>query len=189
LPEKTNAIHTSWVPLLTNTKGRELFKVMQNNNLKYISTRQPTYWPSDPNKISDLLYFCVTKGTDTKKLALISCLELTSDHTPILITVFNHTLGKSKTPSLYSQKTDWNCFKETLDKQITVTIDLKTEIDNEESDKTTKAIQNAAWQATPDSNDPTYRETPINMKQKLAEKRMARKRCQLTRAPQDVTTK
>jgi len=69
---------------------------MQNNNLKHLSTRQPTYWPSDPNKIPDLLDFCVTKRNDTKKLAVASCLELTSDHIPILITVFNHALGKPK---------------------------------------------------------------------------------------------
>ena len=160
---------------------------MQNNNLKHLSTRQPTYWPSDPNKIPDLLDFCVTKGMDTKKLAVQSCLELTSDHTPILITVFTHILGKSKKPSLYSKKTDWNCFRETLDEQITLAIPLKTEIDIEEAvENITKLIQNAAWQATPDRNDQTTtEECPIIIKQKLAEKRKARKRWQLTRAPQD----
>jgi hypothetical protein len=85
-----NAKHTSWGSRLTNTKRRELFKVMQNN-LKHLSKRQPTYWSRDPNKIPDLLDFCVTKGMDTKKLAVESCLELTSDHTPILITVYKHT--------------------------------------------------------------------------------------------------
>jgi hypothetical protein len=56
-----------------------------------------------------------------------SCLELTSVHTPILITVFTHVLGKPKKPSLYPKKTDWNCFRETLDGQLPLT------------------IQNAAW--------------------------------------------
>jgi hypothetical protein len=53
---------------LTTTKGRELHKVMTNNNLKHLSTRQHTYWPSDSNKIPDLVDFCVTKGTDIKKI-------------------------------------------------------------------------------------------------------------------------
>jgi len=100
---------------------------MHNINLKHLSTRQPTYWPSDPNKIPDLLDFCVTKGIDIKKLAVAPCFELTSDHTPILIIVFTHILGKPKKPSLYSKKTDWNCFRETLDEQITLQIPLKTE--------------------------------------------------------------
>ena len=161
---------------------------MQNNNLKHLSTRQPTYWPSDPNKIPDLPEFCVTKGMDTKKLAVESCLELPSDHTPILVTVFAHILGKSKKPSLYSKKKkDWNCFREILDEQITLTIPLKTEIDIEEAaENIPKLIQNAAWQATPCRKDQTpTEECPIIIKQKLAEKRQARKRWQLTRAPQD----
>jgi exonuclease III len=62
-----NAKHTFWGSRITKTKGRELFKVMQNNNLKHLSTRQPTYWPSNPSKIPDLLDFCVTKRNDTKK--------------------------------------------------------------------------------------------------------------------------
>jgi len=50
----------------------------------------------------------------------------------------------------------------------------------------TKVIQNAAWQATADRNDQTTtEECPIIIKHKLAEKRKARKRWQLTRAPQD----
>jgi hypothetical protein len=65
-------------------------------NLKYISTRQPTYWPSDPNKMPFLVDFCVTKGNDTKRFTVESCLDLTSDHTPILITMFTHIQKKIK---------------------------------------------------------------------------------------------
>jgi hypothetical protein len=98
---------------------------MKNNNLKHLPTGQPTYWPSEPNKIPDLVDFCVTKVIDTKKFTVESCLELTSDRTPILITMFTHILGKSKKPSLYSKNTDWNCFREDVDEQITLKIPLK----------------------------------------------------------------
>ena len=48
--------------------------------------------------------------------------------------MLTHVLGKPKKPSLYSKKkTDWNCFRETLDEQLTLTIPLKTEIDIEEA--------------------------------------------------------
>jgi hypothetical protein len=63
-----------------------------------------------------------------------------------LITIFTHIPGKSNKPSLYSKKTDWNCFREAVDEQITLNIPLKTEIDIEEAvENITKAIQNAAW--------------------------------------------
>jgi len=63
-----NAKNTSWGSRLTTTKGRELHKFMQNNNLKFNKTAH--LWPSDPNKIRDLVDFCVTKGTDTKKFTV-----------------------------------------------------------------------------------------------------------------------
>lgn len=102
---------------------------MKNNNLNHLSTRHPTYWPSDSNKIPYLIDFCVTKEIATKKFTAESCLELTSDHTPILVTMFTHILEKSKKPFLYNKHTDWNCFKETDDEQITLEIPLKAEID------------------------------------------------------------
>jgi hypothetical protein len=98
---------------------------MKNNNLKHLSTRHPTYWLSDSSKIPDLIDFCVTKGIGTKKFTAESSLELTSDHTPILITMFTHILGKSNKPFLYSKHTNWNCFKETVDEQITLEMPLK----------------------------------------------------------------
>jgi len=77
---------------------------MKNKNLKQLSTRQPTYWPSDPNKIPEFVDFCVTKGIDTKKFTGKSFLDLTSDHTPTLITMFTHIPGKSKKSSFYCKK-------------------------------------------------------------------------------------
>ena len=56
-------------------------------------------------------------------------------------------------------------------------IPLKTEIDIEEAvEYITETLLNAAWQATSDSNDQTYtEESPITIKQTLANKRKARK--------------
>jgi hypothetical protein len=64
---------------------------------------------------------------------------------------------------------------------------LKTEADiDEEVDKLTKTIQTVAWQATPDRNDKGVKETcPVIVKQKIAEKRKARKRWQTTRSQHD----
>ena len=95
--------------------------------------------------------------------------------------------GQPTKPSLYSKRTDWNYFREILDDQLTLTVPLKTKIDIEEAViNITTAIQNAAWQATPDSNNQTYtEESPIIIHQKIAAKRKARKRWQLTRAPHD----
>jgi hypothetical protein len=47
---------------LTTTKGREVAKVLQENNYTFLSTGSPTYWPSDSKEISDLLDFFITGG-------------------------------------------------------------------------------------------------------------------------------
>ena len=98
-----NAKNTAWGSRLTTTKGRELLKTMRNNNLQHLTTRQPTYWPSDPNKTPDLLDLCIIRGVPPQKFTVESCLDLTSDHTPILVTMFTQILGKPKRPSLYNK--------------------------------------------------------------------------------------
>jgi hypothetical protein len=42
-----NAMYTNWGSRLITTRGREVFDTMERNNLKHLSTREPTYWPSD----------------------------------------------------------------------------------------------------------------------------------------------
>jgi hypothetical protein len=57
-----NAKHTDWGSRLITPRGHELLKTMERNNLKHLSTGEPTYWPSDRNNLPDLVDLCVTKG-------------------------------------------------------------------------------------------------------------------------------
>jgi hypothetical protein len=56
-----NAKLTDWGSRLITPRGREVLKTMESQHLHYFSTGEPSYWPSDPNKLPDLLDFCVTK--------------------------------------------------------------------------------------------------------------------------------
>jgi hypothetical protein len=51
-------------------KEDSYIKLRKKSNVKHLSARQPTQWPSDPNKIPDLVDFCVTKGNDTKQFTV-----------------------------------------------------------------------------------------------------------------------
>ena len=159
---------------------------MRNNNLQHLTTRQPTYWPSDPNKTRSPgpLY---NQRRAPQKFTVESCLDLTSDHTPVLVTMFTHIHGKPKRPSLYNKHTDWNYFRDTLEARLNLEIPLHSEADIEEAVASlTTAIQQAAWQATPHLQEKHAHEIcPTLVKQKLAEKGKARKTWQLTRAPSD----
>jgi hypothetical protein len=57
-----NSKHTLWGSRLTTTKGRELASLIYTNSYSFLSSGTPTYWPTDPRKIPDLLDFFVTSG-------------------------------------------------------------------------------------------------------------------------------
>ena len=76
-------------------------KYIKNNNLNILTTGRPTnYWPTDLNKKPDLLDFAVTRGLNTNKLKITSNLELSSDHTPIIIEYRNKPILYSKPDTL-----------------------------------------------------------------------------------------
>ena len=57
-----DAKHPHWGSRLTTTRGRELQNAMTENKYEQLSTSQPTYWPTDRNKTTDVLDFFVTKN-------------------------------------------------------------------------------------------------------------------------------
>jgi hypothetical protein len=57
-----NAKHTHWGSRLITPKGRELLKAINVYKCEAISTGKPTYWPTDPGKIPDLIDFYITKN-------------------------------------------------------------------------------------------------------------------------------
>jgi hypothetical protein len=79
---------------------------MERNNLKHLTTGEPTYWPSDRNKLPDLVDFCVTKGISQDFTVAESCFDLSSDHSPVLITLEAHMLNQDKQPSLNNRHTN-----------------------------------------------------------------------------------
>ena len=123
---------------------------MSNNHLQYLSTRQPTFWPSDTSKQPDLLDFCITKGINTHEAEITSFLELSSDYTPILLNLYTHIIHKQQKPSIYNKHTDWEAFRETLEERIDTQIPLKYNSDIEKAIAAlTTEIQRAARLATP----------------------------------------
>jgi endonuclease/exonuclease/phosphatase (EEP) superfamily protein YafD len=106
-----NAKHTHWGSRLITPRGYEVLKTLERNNLKHLSTGEPTYWPSDRNKLPYLVDFCVTKGIPQDFAVVESCFDLSSDHSPVLITLTSHALNQEKQPSLSNSHTNWDDFR------------------------------------------------------------------------------
>lgn len=181
-----NAKHQRWGSRVANPKGRELLKCMEKNNFSHLSTGKPTYWPSDRNKTPDLIDFCVTKGLHRDHLLIEENLELSSDHTPIMITLSNKIIKKIKPATLCNKRTDWELFRKLLEERLELNFSLKTaeEIDNAVQ-KLTCAIQNAAWDSTPETNTLKKQNCSNSIKKAILEKRKLRKVWMETRSPHD----
>jgi hypothetical protein len=95
---------------------------LESNNFRHLSSREPTYWPTDRNKVPDLEDFCITKGIPRNFANAKSCLELSSDHSPVLVTLSTHGIFRVPQPRLYNRKTDWDAFCHLLNKRLLLKI-------------------------------------------------------------------
>jgi len=183
-----NAKHLMWGSRIITSKGRELLKAIRKDNLQHISTGEPTYWPSDRNKKPDTIDFCITKNIDPKKCKAESCFDLSSDHSPIIVTISSKITIKDKPLSLCSNRTNWPSFRENLDQNISLNLPLQTEMDIEiAAINLTKNIQEAAYSATPNSETFPRKNTHISctIQKKIAEKRKLRRNWQQQRTEEN----
>jgi hypothetical protein len=131
---------------------------MERNILKHLSMPEPTYRPSDRNKLPDLVDFYVTKGIPQDFAVAKSYFDLSSDHSPDLVTLTSHALNQEKQPSLSNRHTNWDDFRYLTNQRLTSNVSLKTEEDIEAPVKFfNDTVQWAGWNATPDTQ--THRHT------------------------------
>ena len=118
----------------------------------------------------------VTSSKQHKQTKKIPNLELSSDHTSIIIANRNKPILYSNPETLRQKTTKWQTFKEIIENNINCNIPLKTPEHIEQAVTTlTATIQEAAWTtATP---EPTSRQTkiiPQEIFEKLREKGKAK---------------
>ena len=105
----------TWDSHLTTTKGRELSKASQKENYSFLSTGTPTYWPTDENKIPNLLDFLVTSGIFSTHTDIQSSYDLTSDHSPITAILRTSVIVRKPKPRLHNSKTNWDTYRQILE--------------------------------------------------------------------------
>ncbi|CAG9138207.1 unnamed protein product, partial [Plutella xylostella] len=187
-----NAKNTFWGSRLTVTRGRELKKSLDHNGLRVLTTCQPTYWPTDPNKLPDLLDFFTYKGLQSYYYKIESNFDSTSDHTSVITTMSITVIERSKKPYLYNNKTDWPGFQEYLLDHVDLKLPLKSEDDIDcATEYITSLIQQAAWLSTPDYEGPDSRNMlnknnlPLEAREMILEKRRLRRKWHNSRHPED----
>lgn len=186
-----NAKHTFWGSRCNSTKGRLLYKASMKRGVDFFSTGKPTYWPTDRNKIPDLVDFFIAKGITKNLTKVEECYDLCSDHSAVTLQIGVNVAKKEGPLRLTSNKTNWDVFRKDCKENVVLNVPLKTplEIENE-IDSFVEAIQGAAWKNTPCRNIAT-RNNKVKYQPEIEdlirEKRRARKRWQQSRAPPDKT--
>ena len=182
-----NAKNSHWGSRLTTTKGKELLKAIRKNGCEALSTGKPTYWPTDTNKIPDLIDFFIVKNISTNFVQVEEGWDMYSDHSPILLTLSEKVIKKSTKPMLTNKSTNWEGFKQSLERNINLSVPLKTEeyLDNE-VELFNKNIQQAAWENTQEIKQKvTGNNYPREIRKMITEKRKIRRKYQQSRSPHD----
>lgn len=175
-----NSKHTHWGSRLCNPKGRQLLKSVQKNNIKVHSGGSPTYWPSDPGKIPDLIDIFLSKGLPIQSFSVENSFELSSDHSPVILTCCNAVLARKK-----PQKIDYHKFRENLSNKINLRVSLKSSADIEAiTEETTKLIKGEIENCTSEiSSICSSHQYSAKIRNQIEEKRRIRALWQRTRDP------
>lgn len=145
------------------------------------------YWPSDTNKIPDLLDFFIIRKLPVAYIKVEKGYDLCSDHTSIILILSERVMLKENNLTLTNRQTEWERFKLELNKRINLKVPLKTnEQLDQEVEKIIKDIQQAAWNNTPKIKKKTSGNNyQKEIRELVTEKRKARKKWQYTRSSED----
>jgi len=107
-------------------KGRHLYNtiIRPNNKLDYAS-------PGRSRKVRDLIDFAVTKNIPRNIINAKALLDLSSDHSPVLITLLQSTKTTDHPLRLTSHRTNWLKYKKYVSShsQLTPHFNIKADID------------------------------------------------------------
>ena len=156
-----NAKHIHWSSRLVTVRGKTLLNSIITNNLNYLTTYEPTYWPTDTNKIPDLLDFLKCKNISSRHVQINSSADLFSDHSPVIVTVSSTIIENTPNGSIHNQHTNRQLFREIFTHTTSASTSLKT---NEEIEAATEylnaSIINAIRFSTPAKTSISNHEYP-----------------------------
>lgn len=178
-----NAKHTQWGARLTTPRGRVLHTTINEKHLSFLSSNEPTYWPADMGRLPDLLDFFVTQGINERYAHVESCSDLSSDHSPVILTLSSALFLKPLPLTLHNKQTDWETFREILQDRISFDFPLTNERDIDEAVQLlTTNIQQSAWASTPRiTNRKLPPQIPQFIRRAIIDKRRLRRIWQNTR--------
>eukprot|EP00102_Acyrthosiphon_pisum_P014983 XP_008185317.1 PREDICTED: RNA-directed DNA polymerase from mobile element jockey-like [Acyrthosiphon pisum] len=187
-----NAKHSQWGSRYTNTRGRLFHTSIPKHKLSFISPDEPTHWLSHANRSPDILDFFITRLPNSLNKFITSLNHLSSDHSPVLLTLDAEMASTTTNPLLSSGPVDWKLFQAKLDESLSLNTPLKCHLDIDLAiSKLTKTIQNAVSHSsltTPKKNQSkSHISLPSYLVNLIKAKRRARSLWQRSKYPEHKT--
>ncbi|KAK7871524.1 hypothetical protein R5R35_010330 [Gryllus longicercus] len=181
-----NAKNRLWGSRLVTTRGRALEGAISTLKLQTISSGNPTYWPTDGNKIPDVLDIFVTKGMAQTYHTIEPSIDLSSDHSPEILTISSSEIKKKENIYLTNRKTNWEEYSNWLYHNTTAKVRLKCPEDIDDAvEYLIQHIQQAAVYATPEMKVFEKNKYPSEILKMIKEKRQMKMTWQRTHHPDD----
>jgi len=139
-----NSKHTNWGCRVTNPNGRKLQSFIANTSCTVSAPSEPTYFPSDVNRLPDILDILILKSVP------LNCVheplaELDSDHVPVKITINSSPQIYRKNDSLIKGKPDWIKFSNSVHSSLLIPKTISTtKIAEQTADHFTEVVTDAA---------------------------------------------
>lgn len=155
-----------------------------------LSSGNPTYWPSDPCRIPDLLDFVLYKGIQKELLDIQDNYELSSDHSALIVTLGSLDIEHTDNKNLITPKTNIKLFKQYLNEHIkNANMELSSgDQIEQEIENLNCLIHNAAYISTPVKKkqaNRTHAGISFEIRELIKEKRRLRRKWQQSRNPTD----
>lgn len=186
-----NAKHSQWGCISDNQRGKMLQNITKNTPYIFISPKGPTYWPQHHNRHPDILDFFLSSLPRHIKHSVNNLNDLSSDHTPILLTTIASIEPTPPHPSLSQGPIKWDEFSEIMQNTTYLNISLKNKDDIESAAQNlVTSIQSAIFKSSHPITQSSKHNTsnpylPINITNLISEKRRVRSRWQKYHYPSD----
>jgi hypothetical protein len=167
---------TYYGALASQQRKDELSRVLHENKYSYLSKGTPTYWPTDDQKIPDLLDLFMTNGKSTSYAEIKASFDLSSEHSSIIATINTTIPVRQSPPRLHNSQTIWETYRALVRATLHAAVKLKEQEDVQiASDNFICILQHAAKVATPCRNPLRHTNNiPYKIKKLAAEKRKDR---------------
>lgn len=110
-----------------------LQKIITSAPYSFISPKYPTYWPQHQNRHPDILDLFLSSLPRHIKYSVINLIDLSSNHTSILLTMAVSLEPIPPLPSLSQGPIKWNKFSENMQNTTYLNVPLKNKEDIENS--------------------------------------------------------